>query len=177
MNQPQVYMCSPSHPLGSSQCTSPKHPVSCIKPKIIIAFIYLFLAVLSLCCYVDFSLVVVTGGYSLVAGLRFLIAWFLLLGFNSCSSRLWSTGSMVMVQGLSCFMPCGIYLDQRANLNPCLLHWQADSLLLRHQGSPSPTFLNSLLLYQRPPSTYLTTPPKAQSSYFINMKFKRYISL
>ena len=23
---------SPSHPSGSSQCTSPKHPVSCIKP-------------------------------------------------------------------------------------------------------------------------------------------------
>jgi len=40
MNPPQVYMCSPSwtllpppspyHPSGSSQCTSPKHPVSCI---------------------------------------------------------------------------------------------------------------------------------------------------
>ena len=42
MNPPQAYMCSPSwtllpppspyHPSGSSQCTSPKHPVSCIKP-------------------------------------------------------------------------------------------------------------------------------------------------
>ena len=42
MNQPQVYMCSlswtllsppsPNHPSGSSQCTSPKHPVSCIEP-------------------------------------------------------------------------------------------------------------------------------------------------
>jgi len=42
MNLPQVYMCSPSwtllpppspyHPSGSSQCTSPKHPVSCIEP-------------------------------------------------------------------------------------------------------------------------------------------------
>ena len=41
MNPPQVYTCSPSwtplpppslyHPSGSSQCTSPKHPVSCIK--------------------------------------------------------------------------------------------------------------------------------------------------
>ena len=40
MNPPQVYMCSPSwtllpppspyHTSGSSQCTSPKHPVSCI---------------------------------------------------------------------------------------------------------------------------------------------------
>ena len=41
MNPPQVYMCSPSwtllplpspyHPSGSSQCTSPKHPASCIE--------------------------------------------------------------------------------------------------------------------------------------------------
>ena len=45
MNPPQVYMCSPSwtllpppspyHPSGSSQCTSPKHPVSCIEPGLI----------------------------------------------------------------------------------------------------------------------------------------------
>ena len=25
MNQPWIYMCSPSHPSGSSQCTSPEH--------------------------------------------------------------------------------------------------------------------------------------------------------
>ena len=41
MNPPQVYTCSPSwtllpppspyHPSGLSQCTSPKHPVSCIE--------------------------------------------------------------------------------------------------------------------------------------------------
>ena len=50
MNLPQVYTCSPSwtplpplspyHPSGSSQCTSPKHPVSCIKPGLVIHFIY-----------------------------------------------------------------------------------------------------------------------------------------
>ena len=50
MNLPQVYMCSPSwtllphpspyHPSGSSQCTSPKHPVSCIEPGLAIRFIY-----------------------------------------------------------------------------------------------------------------------------------------
>ena len=50
MNLPQVYTCSPSwtplplpspyHPSGSSQCTSPKHPVSCIKPGLEIHFIY-----------------------------------------------------------------------------------------------------------------------------------------
>ena len=50
MNPPQVYMCSPSwtflpppspyHSSGSSQCTSPKHPVSCIKPGLATCFIY-----------------------------------------------------------------------------------------------------------------------------------------
>ena len=30
----------PSHPSGSSQCTSPKHPVSCIKPRLVICFTY-----------------------------------------------------------------------------------------------------------------------------------------
>ena len=50
MNLQQVFMCSPSctplphlslyHPSGSSQCTSPKHPVSCIEPGLAIHFTY-----------------------------------------------------------------------------------------------------------------------------------------
>ena len=50
MNPPQVYMCSPSrtllpppspyHPSESSQCISPKHPVSCIEPGLVICFTY-----------------------------------------------------------------------------------------------------------------------------------------
>ena len=50
MNPPQVYMCSPPwtllpppspyHPSGSSQCTSPKHPVSCIEPGLATRFIH-----------------------------------------------------------------------------------------------------------------------------------------
>ena len=50
MNLPQVYMYTPSwallpppslyHPSGSSQCTSPKHPVSCIEPGLATCFIY-----------------------------------------------------------------------------------------------------------------------------------------
>ena len=38
--------------------------------------------------------------------------------------RLESTGSVVMVHGLSCSSARGIFLDQRSN--PCLLRWQAD---------------------------------------------------
>ena len=32
---------SPYHPSGSSQCTSPKHPVSCIEPGLAIRFLYI----------------------------------------------------------------------------------------------------------------------------------------
>ena len=40
--------------------------------------------------------------------------------------------------GVGChFIPQGIFLTQGSN--PCLLHWQADSLPLSHQGSPKQT--------------------------------------
>ena len=31
---------SPYYPTGSSQCTSPKHPVSCIESRLVICFLY-----------------------------------------------------------------------------------------------------------------------------------------
>ena len=50
MNPPQVYMCSPSwtllpppspyHPSGPSQCTSPKHPASCIEAGLATRFLH-----------------------------------------------------------------------------------------------------------------------------------------
>ena len=50
MNLPQVYISShswtplpppsPYHPSGLSQCTSPKHPVSCIKPRLAIHILH-----------------------------------------------------------------------------------------------------------------------------------------
>ena len=49
-------------------------------------------------------------------------------------SRLWSTGSIAVVHRLSCSTSCGILPNWTRN--PCLLHWQADSLLLSHQGNP-----------------------------------------
>ena len=45
-----------------------------------------------------------------------------------------STGSIVVVRGLSCSAACKIFPDQGSD--PSLLHWQADSLPLSHQGSP-----------------------------------------
>ena len=50
MNPPCVYTCSQSwtplpppslyHPSGSSQCTSPEHPISYIEPGLVIHFLY-----------------------------------------------------------------------------------------------------------------------------------------
>ena len=80
--------------------------------------------------------------------LGFSLQWLLLLpstgarltGFSSCSSWALDTGSVVVVHGLSCSAACAIFPDQ--GLNPCLLHWQAGSLPLSHQGSP--LLVNSL---------------------------------
>ena len=47
--------------------------------------------------------------------------------------KLQSTGSVVVVDGLSCATACGLFPDQ--GLNPCLLHWHVGSLPLSHQGS------------------------------------------
>ena len=44
-------------------------------------------------------------------------------GFPCCGSR--HAGSVVVAHGLSCSGACGIFPDQ--GLNPCPLHWQADS--------------------------------------------------
>ena len=87
------------------------------------------------------SLVAVSGGYSLLQCTGFSLQWLLLLqstgsrrvGFSRCDAwasvvvahGLWSAGSVIVVHGLSCSTACGIFPDQ--DLNPCPLHWQADS--------------------------------------------------
>jgi len=50
-----------------------------------------------------------------------------------------STGLIVVAHGVSSSAACGIFLDPGSN--PCLLHWQADSLPLSHQGSPGSSFV------------------------------------
>ena len=55
------------------------------------------------------------------------------MGSVVAAPRLQSTGSIAVVPGLSCSVgSCGIFPD--GGLNLCLLHWQADSLPLSHQG-------------------------------------------
>ena len=49
-----------------------------------------------------------------------------------------STGSVVVAHRLSCSAAWGIFQDQGSNLY--LLHWQADSSPLSHEGSPHTVF-------------------------------------
>ena len=99
--------------------------------------INLFMAVFgSLFLCEGFSLVVASGGHSSsrCAGLslsRPLLLW-------STGSR--RAGSAIVAHGPSRSAACGIFPDQGSN--PCLLHWQADSQPLRHQGSPRISLLN-----------------------------------
>ena len=53
--------------------------------------------------------------------------------------RLYSTGPVRVVHGLSCSEACGICLDQGSNLGP--LHRQAGCLPLSHHGSPPCLFI------------------------------------
>ena len=75
-------------------------------------------------------------------------------GFRSCSSwaqQLWlpgskSTGSVDVDLGLSCSSACEVFPHQ--GLNPCLLHWQVDSLPLSHQRSLKGHVLLSQCIFQ-----------------------------
>ena len=107
-------------------------------PKVFFLAMYLFLAVLGVPCCVDFSLVVASGGYSLVVVCGLLLWQLLLWSMGSRTPGLYSTGSTAVVNQLSCSAACGIFPDRGSN--PCLLHWQGDSLPLSHQGSPSQRF-------------------------------------
>ena len=98
---------------------------------------YFFLAVRGLRCCVGSSLVVMSGGYSCLwcAGsplqclLSFLgrgsrvhgLPWLQHMGSGVAVPRLWSTGSVAMVHGLSCFLACGIFRDEESNpMSPSL---------------------------------------------------------
>ena len=49
------------------------------------------------------------------------------MGLVVVAPGLWSEGSLVVVHRLSCSTARGTFPDHRSN--PCLLHYQADSLL------------------------------------------------
>ena len=103
-------------------------------------FIYLFI-ILWLCwvfvSVLGLSLIAASGGHSSSRCAGLSLSRPLLL--RSTGSR--SAGSVVVAHGPSCSAACGVFPDQ--GLNPCPLHWQADSQPLRHQGSPAGGFLTT----------------------------------
>ena len=53
--------------------------------------------------------------------------------------------SLIVAHRFSCSVPCGIFPDQGSNAG--LLHLQANSLLLSHQGSPWSLSFHKLAIY------------------------------
>ena len=104
------------------------------------------------------------------------------MGFSTCRSGLWSTGSVVGVQGLSCPAAYGILPDQGSN--PFLLHWQVDFLPLSYQESLKKgrllrAFL--LLLFSRSVVSDSATPwtaaRQASLSFAISRGLLRFMSI
>ena len=109
---------------------SPKLVIVIVIPKYIFKIIYLWL------CWVSDA---AWASLESQRGLRRAVASLVECG-------LWGLGSsavaapglqhigLIVVCRLSCSEARGIFLDQGPN--PSLLHWQAESLSLNHQGSP-----------------------------------------
>ena len=126
-------------------------------------FIYLCLVVLGPRHCSGFPLVVARGATLWLQGAGFSLRWLLhcraqapgcaasavaaheLRSFSSQGSR--AQAHWLQVAG-PCSVACGVFLDRGSN--PCLLHWQVDSLPLSHQGSPEPCFFPfAVFIYQR----------------------------
>ena len=108
---------------------------------IVIFFIYLYIYFWLCWVFVSvrgLSLVVASGGHSSSQCAVLSLSRPLLL--RSTGSR--RAGSVAVAHGPSRSTACGIFPDQ--GLNPCPLHWQADSQPLHHQGSPSYSFLKAI---------------------------------
>ena len=84
-------------------------------------------------------------------------------GFLALKAR--NTGSVVVLHGLRCSPVCRVFPDQGSNL--CLLHWQGDSLLLRHQGRQKTLCFHFLFCMLRKGSlggSVVRSPPAMQET-------------
>ena len=128
--------------LGDRSRLNTQPMLTIVKNKLIMLFqtifIYLFLAVLGLCCCMGFSLVAASGDYSPGVLCRLLCCGAQALehsGFMSVAAHgLQSTGPTAVAHRLSCSAVCGIFLEPGSN--SCFLHWQVGSAPLSPQGSP-----------------------------------------
>ena len=111
-------------------------------------FFFFFLALLVLCCCRQAFSSCEQGQLFHCSGFSCCGAQALgCVGVSSSSSGALGTGSLAVAHGLSCSKACAIFPDPGSN--PCLLHWQADSWPLSHQGKP-PTPLFELSSYCQP---------------------------
>ena len=105
-------------------------------------------------CFI-FDCTVFAAAHGLFPGCGFSLQWLPLLwgtgsrakasvlvahGLSSCSSPALEHQLSTCGSWLGCSVERGIFPNQR--LNPCPLHWQADSYPLYHQGSPQIFFRN-----------------------------------
>ena len=102
------------------------------------------------------SPVAASGGHSSSRCAGLSLSWPLLL--QSTGSR--RAGSAIAAHGFSYSVARGIFPDQ--GLNPCPLHWRADSQPLRHQGSPKDAFL--IILQPRKKSGILASVAEPELS-------------
>ena len=91
-------------------------------------------------------------------------------GLSSCGSPTLEHWLSNCGAQLSCSMGCGILSDQGSN--PCLLHWQADSLPLSHQRSPVLLFQTDYYLLGSPLNTEDTSNPTKSKSQHPKQKHK-----
>ena len=126
----------------------------CFPPSHFLSWVSLFLSALFLCCF-EHALSRCSGWgplQSLYAGVsvqRLVCvepglrgAWALVTaarGSVAALLRLWSSGSVAVMPGLSCLVASEICLEQ--GCNPHSLHWQMDSYPPCHQGCPVCGFL------------------------------------
>ena len=122
-------------------------PWKIFSPTVLLFLFYNFICLFIVGCAgssgcTGFSLVAGSGSYFLIAVHRLPIAAASLAEEHRLQGAwasavavhgLQGTGSAVVVLGLSCSEACGI----EHGSNPCLLYWQADSLPLSCQESPT----------------------------------------
>ena len=140
-----THVCNPRTVFTSPQNQGPVILITSLRASEMFLFIYLFIYWLYRVFLVGrrLSLVAASGGYSSLWYVGFSLQWLLLLwsigsrhmGFSSCRTQTQQFWPL----GFSCFVACGIFLDQ--GLNSCYLHCQAYSYLLYYRGSLTTEFL------------------------------------
>ena len=116
----------------------------------------------------ELSLVVTSWGYSLLQCMGLSLRWLLLLlskDFSSCGT--WAQLLWYRAQLL-----CGMWNLPRPGIEPVSLHWQANSYLLHHQGSPSSLFSLAISSVNHNPDEYLLYFPIGSNFQELGQKRK-----